>query len=175
VKARGDPAYRVAARFSSGERGHMLFARGFLQRTSRGVLMVHAADRHTRHWSTLAVAVATAFGASACAFHRGAQANLTSTITEAEIDSVHALSAYDAVKKLRPQFLVSRGRMSIDPKEPPALPNVYVDNQYYGDITELRNISAATIELIKFYSASEAQYAFGRGNMAGAINILTKH
>jgi hypothetical protein len=39
----------------------------------------------------------------------------------------------------------------------------------------LPNIAASSIESIEFYTASEAQYAFGRGNMAGAINILTEH
>jgi hypothetical protein len=120
--------------------------------------------------------VAAAFGASACVFHRATKTGTDrTTISAAEIDSVHAISAYDAVRKLRPQFLVSRGRLSADPKEPPALPNVYVDNMYYGDISVLPNISAASIESIRFYNASEAQYVFGRGNMAGAINILTKH
>ena len=65
--------------------------------------------------------------------------------------------------------------MSVDPNQPPAQPNVYVDNMYYGDITTLRTIGASEIESIKFYSASEAQYTFGRGNMAGVISIQTRH
>jgi hypothetical protein len=111
---------------------------------------------------------------SAC-FHRVGTGGETSMITQVEIDSVHAASAYDAVRKLRPLFLTVQGRMSVDPKQPPAQPNVYVDNMYYGDITTLRTIGASEIESIKFYSASEAQYAFGRGNMAGVISIQTKH
>jgi hypothetical protein len=123
----------------------------------------------------LVFVAAFTFAASACVFHRATKGRDRATITEAEIDSVHATSAYDAVRRLGPQFLVSRGRLSADPKEPPALPNVYVDNMYYGDISALRNIAGATIESIKFYNASEAQYAFGRGNMAGVISIVTKH
>jgi hypothetical protein len=119
--------------------------------------------------------MAAALGASACAFHHSGAAVDNNAITEAEIDSVHATSAYDAVRKLRPRFLEPRGRMSLDPQAPPAQPNVYVDNQYYGDISSLRTISAAVVEVIKFYNASEAQYAFGRGNMAGVISVLTKH
>ncbi|HEY2379225.1 MAG TPA: hypothetical protein VGH98_24805 [Gemmatimonadaceae bacterium] len=137
--------------------------------------MSHPFGQRARRCRYCLLIIGITLGAGGCAFHRGGTSIDKSWISEAEIDSVHATSAYDAIRKLRPQFLEPRGRMSVDPHEPPALPNVYVDNQYYGDITELRNISAATIEVIKFYSASEAQYAFGRGNMAGAINILTKH
>ena len=132
-----------------------------------------ALDRAHR-LTCLVLAASLALG-SAC-FHRVAgMPDDTSAITQAEIDSVHAMSAYDAVRKLRPLFLTIRGRMSVDPKQPAPQPNVYVDNMYFGDITSLRTIEASVIDSIKFYSASEAQYAFGRGNMAGVISILTKH
>jgi hypothetical protein len=98
-------------------------------------------------------------------------------ITEAEIDSLHAPNAYEVVKRLRPQFLESHGPVTLDPRQPvtTALPNVYVDNQFYGNATVLRDISATIIASITFYSASEAQYAFGRGNASGVIGIITKH
>ena len=96
------------------------------------------------------------------------------TITEAEIDSAHVSTAYDVIHKLRPQFLVSRGKLSLDPKVPPALPRVYVDDQFYGDATTLRGIPAGTIESIRSYSGSEAQYKYGHDNAAGVIAITTK-
>jgi hypothetical protein len=118
-----------------------------------------------------------ALATSACAFHRSEPDTGPSrtAITEAEIDSVHAVNADEVIRKLRPQFLRSRGRLSLDSREPPALPNVYVDKMYYGDVTVLRDIAAATIASIQFYNAAEAQYAFGRGNTAGVIAITTKH
>jgi hypothetical protein len=117
-------------------------------------------------------------GPTACAMHQaapsagGADADV---ISEAEIDSSHAFNAYEVVHKLRPRFLVSRGKLSLDPSVPPALPNVYVDLMYYGDVSALRGISTASLESIRFYSPAEAQYAFGRGNMAGVIGVTTKH
>jgi len=99
----------------------------------------------------------------------------TKTITEAEIDSVHALNAFEAVSRLRPLSLTGRGKLSAQPGTPIAMPNVYIDNQLYGDVSVLRAISATTIDSIKLYNASEAQYKFGRGNEAGAIAIFTKH
>lgn len=116
----------------------------------------------------------TALTAAACVRHTEAGALYdASIITEDEIDSSHAINALEAVRKLRPMFLVSRGELHFG--GPNELPNVYVDNQFYGDVTTLRGISAASIETIKFYTGSEAQFKFGRGNAAGVIGIFTKH
>ncbi|HKW48811.1 MAG TPA: Plug domain-containing protein [Gemmatimonadaceae bacterium] len=137
--------------------------------------MSHVARDRANRRACLFLAACLTLGSVRCFHPVGTAGSETSAITEAEIDSVHAASAYDAVRKLRPLFLTVRGKMSVDPQQPAAQPNVYVDNMYYGDISTLRTIEASMIESIKFYSASEAQYAFGRGNMAGVIAILTKH
>ena len=121
------------------------------------------------------VALATAV-ASACGVHQSESAGpATMTISQEEIDSCHAVSAYEAVDRLRPLFLAGHGKLSVGPGTPVAMPNVYVDNQFYGDVSALHNISAASIESIRLYSASDAQYKFGRGNEAGVIGIITKH
>lgn len=136
-------------------------------------------DRVQRSRVLATTLVACLLTTAACALHHSdptAGAGRTS-ITEAEIDSLHAPNAYEVVKRLRPQFLMSHGPVTLDPRQPAttALPNVYVDNQYYGDATVLTTISATAIATITFYSASEAQYAFGRGNASGVIGIVTKH
>jgi hypothetical protein len=122
---------------------------------------------------TLGVASALA----ACASHRAAEQQFgdATTITEAEIDSSHLATAYDVIHKLRPQFLVGRGKLTLDPSVPAALPRVYVDDQFYGQATELRGILTGSIESIRFYSASAAQYKYGHDNAAGVIAITTKH
>ncbi len=97
------------------------------------------------------------------------------TITEDEIGASHVFNAYEAVFKLRNEFLTSRGKLSLDPTIPPALPNVYVDRQFYGDVTSLKGIPAGTIESISFIGSSDSQYKYGRGNMAGVIDVVTKH
>jgi hypothetical protein len=128
-------------------------------------------DRSRRALATVALILAPA-----CAMHRtDIDHGDRTVITGDQIDSVHAMNAFEAVDRLRPVFLTSRGKVSLQPGTVPALPNVYVDNQFYGDASVLRTISAAMIESIKFYSAAEAQFKFGRGNEAGVIGITTKH
>lgn len=96
------------------------------------------------------------------------------TITEAEVDSAHAVTAYELIYKLRPQFLQGRGKLSLDPRVPTATPRVYVDEQYYGEISSLRAILADVIGSVHFYTGSDAQYKFGHDNAAGVIAIITK-
>jgi hypothetical protein len=139
--------------------------------------MKYSGLRRAATTAGLVVTVAAILASQACRMHRNDPLSGidTSVITENEIDSVHAFNAYDAVYRLRPRFLASRGKVSLDPSVPPALPNVYVDEMFYGDVTTLRGIAASSIESIKFYDVGSAQYKFGRGNMAGVIGITTKH
>ena len=128
-------------------------------------------------WAIRVGLTAALLGSAACVAPRNDPVSLadSSVITELEIDSCHAFNAYEAVYKLRPRFLASRGKLSLDPTVPPAFPNVYVDDMFYGDVTTLRGISTGSVESIRFYEAAEAQYKFGHGNMAGVIAIATKH
>ena len=128
------------------------------------------------HVITLVVALAGAGALAACVQHPSTGAPASGTIiTEAEIDSAHVSTAYDVIQKLRPNFLISRGKLSLDPAAAPSLPRVYVDDQFYGDASTLRGILAGTIESIRYYSAGDAQYKYGHDNAAGVIAITTKH
>lgn len=139
--------------------------------------MKHFASSRDVRSAGLALTAAAILLLSGCvlASHSASETVDTSVITENEIDSVHAFNALEAISKLRPRFLVSRGKVSLDPKVPPALPNVYIDNMFYGDVTTLRGIATGSIDSIRFFDAANAQYKFGAGNMAGVIDIFTKH
>ena len=114
-------------------------------------------------------------GAGACT-HAANNAPSTSTdiILADEIARSRAVSAYDAVAKLRHNFLSDRGPTSIVDKSAPRLPNVYLDGMPYGEIASLNNIPAQQIASIRLYRAGEAQYKFGSDNPAGVIEVTTK-
>ncbi len=114
---------------------------------------------------------------AACASHTSSQAGVPdgNIITSAEIDSSHLSTAYDVIHKLRPQYLMSRGKLSLDPTVPAALPRVYVDDQFYGDASTLRGLLTGSLESIRYLSSSSAQYKYGHDNAAGVIAIVTKH
>ncbi|GJG88154.1 hypothetical protein tb265_33350 [Gemmatimonadetes bacterium T265] len=138
--------------------------------------------RIARRGAVLAVAIA--LGLAGCAGHtasRQAPQVDRNTITTNEIASANVATAYDLIRKLRPQFLVGRGQLTLDPSRAASTapgsssPRVYVDEQLYGDVTTLRGIVTGAIESVRFYSGSSAQQKYGHDNAAGVIAIVTKH
>ncbi|HWE42384.1 MAG TPA: hypothetical protein VG432_07760, partial [Gemmatimonadaceae bacterium] len=122
------------------------------------------------HW----MGVVIPFVLIGCAAHyspRGAyDANL---ITEDEIVASHAASAYDAIHKLRANFLSNRGKLTFYGEASP-MPTVYVDEQRYGDISILTTIPAAVIATIRLYRSWDATTRYGTNNMGGVIAITTR-
>ncbi len=82
-----------------------------------------------------------------------------------------ASDAYDLIRKLRPQWLRSRAHRSshFNGTAPQAM--VYVNDNRYGDIDSLREISAEQIKEVRFMNAGEAAIRFGLNLAGGAILI----
>lgn len=111
--------------------------------------------------------------ASACAQAKSEQMEYNaSVITEQEIVASGAQTAYDAIKKLRGNFLATRGRTSL--VEAPPEPNVYVDENFFGPVASLKSIPAQQIGSIRMYRPWEVQTKYGTNNLGGVISIYTK-
>ncbi len=95
-------------------------------------------------------------------------------ITEAAIQRVHAVNAYDAIVKIRANFLSYRGKTSLLGTSQPD-PTVYLDDVLYGAMSTLRTIPAEQVASIRLYRAGQASTKFGAGNMGGVIEVDTKH
>ena len=95
------------------------------------------------------------------------------TITEQEIATSSAVNAYEAVQRLRGNFLSNRGKTTILGKSS-ALPIVYLDGVRYGEVQSLRNISASQVQAIRLYRAYDAQQKYGNDLTGGVIEVTTK-
>ncbi|HJQ11812.1 MAG TPA: hypothetical protein VJ840_12365 [Gemmatimonadaceae bacterium] len=95
-------------------------------------------------------------------------------ITEEEIDASRSQTAYDAIKKLRANFLSYRGETSFNRNESRPYPTVYLDDQEFGPIASLRTIPASTVATIRLYRSWEATTKFGASNVGGVIAITTR-
>ena len=123
------------------------------------------------------VALLACAGALACGPSRsgsGSAGRSPQLITEREIDDANAVTAYDAVLKLRANFLSDRGPTSILNASSPREPNIYLDGVMYGPVASLRNIPASTVATIRLYRAWEATTKFGAQNVAGVIEVISK-
>jgi hypothetical protein len=97
-------------------------------------------------------------------------------ITQEEIIATDLPTAYEIVQRLHPQWLRSRGQVTIGvEEEPPATvgPVVYVNSSRRGDIEELRSIMATNIREIVYYNGRDASLRFGSGHGAGVIQVIT--
>ncbi|MEX0909241.1 MAG: hypothetical protein WDZ58_05690 [Gemmatimonadaceae bacterium] len=77
-------------------------------------------------------------------------------------------TALDAVRMLRPAWLVKRGPQSVSYE---ADIWVYLGRARMGGIEALREISAGTVAWLEFLSPAAANYRFGAGHPHGAIVV----
>ena len=104
--------------------------------------------------------------------HQAASRN-RSVITETEIKESSARDAYHAVQLLRPDWLRSRGSVSMrDPTPPQVI--AYVDGQRYGGVSSLEQFRVGSFKEIRFYTASEATSRWGTGHSGGVVYLTTR-
>ncbi len=125
--------------------------------------------------SRIAIVAAALIGLAGCGPHAThAAAQNRNLITADEIERSNASNAMEAVERLRPAFLRTRGAQSIRNAEPPT-PIVYVDGMRYGTLQTLSTIPAISIFSIEYMNAIDASQRFGMGHEGGAIVINTRH
>lgn len=126
--------------------------------------------------STKSLYVVTLAAVIACA-SAGATGNGTYrdpvAISEQEIAASNESNAFDVVQRLRPMFLKTRGRSTINAGRS-EYASVFVDGAYYGQLNSLRNLIPNQIHEIRYLSGPESAGKYGLGYGSGAIEIRTK-
>ena len=123
--------------------------------------------------AALALVIACASGGGPGGPTTGRRASL---LTAVEIADAHAdvNTAYDAVARLRPNWLVAHGAMSSNPTATDVA-MVFVDGQHVGDTGALRSIQAYQVAVIEYFDVTQAGARFGiRAGAGGAIEVRMK-
>jgi hypothetical protein len=100
-----------------------------------------------------------------------------SVLTAEEIESAHAdaTTLYDAIARLRPNWLAAKGVTSGYYNADTQYAMVYLDGQQYGALNTLRNIQAYNVGMIRYYDVTQAGARFGiKGGSSGVIEVLSK-
>ena len=127
------------------------------------------------------VVAAAVLGCASGGYNQGTLANAptsrkSNVLTLEEVSAAHAdvATAYDAVARLRPNWLASHGVTStVANGGGTEYATVYVDGQPYGDITSLRNIPAYHVGEFRYYNMTEAGAKFGlRAGSSGVIDVI---
>jgi hypothetical protein len=93
-------------------------------------------------------------------------------ITAEEIASRQSQTLYDAVRALRPAWLMRRGPTTLMPQNEGAL-IVYVDGHRFGSAESLRQFVPNGVQSVRYFSPSDAEARFGPGHLHGAIEVIT--
>lgn len=113
---------------------------------------------------------------SACASGSGSGggggARGSGDITREDLATLSSFSAFQIVRRLRPQWLRSRGTANLEGAS--ILPVVFVDRSRRGEIRELELIAADDVERIRYLSSRDATTRYGTGFLGGIIEVISR-
>ena len=87
------------------------------------------------------------------------------TITREQIESLHVTNAYEAVVRLRSNWLRSNTFNA------PVL--AYIDDVRFGDVDRLREVPIDDVEYIRYFTATAASARWGVGHAGGVVMVST--
>jgi hypothetical protein len=123
------------------------------------------------------VGVAVVMGCATSGTSGTSPRRASNILSSTEIVAAHAdvNTAYDAVARLRPNWLAAHGVTSGQSNGAGTeYAIVFLDGQQYGDLNSLRNIPAFQVNSIRYYNITEAGGRFGiRGGSSGVIEVTT--
>lgn len=113
------------------------------------------------------------FAAVSCVHPGTAGGSDRSLITEEEILSINATTAYDVIARLRAEYLRNRGPTSLLlPSR--SQPTVFLNDQLYGSIDMLKEVRSTDLAAIRFYDGPDAITKFGSQYSGGVIQLVTR-
>lgn len=120
-------------------------------------------------WIALATAAACGRSTPRDAHEPRPDANL---ITAEELAGSSSRTLYDAVRNLRPAWMMRSRPTALLPRNQAELV-VYLDGTRFGSIESLRQFSTRGIASVRYFSPSNAEAHFGPGHQLGAIQITS--
>ena len=93
-------------------------------------------------------------------------------ITREQLASLEVISVYDAIQRLQPTWLQSRGTVSLAGGR--AEPRVHINDSRSAELVDLRSMSIDGVDSIRWFSAADATTLFGTGYPGGLIEVRTR-
>jgi len=91
-------------------------------------------------------------------------------LTHDQMVATNSVSIFDALEKLRPEWMTSRGPTSVTDATP-TMPSVFMNGQLLGRVEVLRDIRVQDVGEARFWSAGQASARFGMGHPRGVIEL----
>ena len=95
------------------------------------------------------------------------------TLTAEQLATANSDNLYDAINRLHPDWLTSRGPSSVTDATPTSV-DVYMGGTMLGKADVLRGMRLSDVTLIQYWDAGQASARFGMGHPRGVIDITRK-
>ena len=94
-------------------------------------------------------------------------------LTQAQLSATNYQNLYEAIEKLRPDWLSSRGPTSVTDATP-SLPSVFMNGTLLGKSETLRNMGVTDVTEVRYWEAGPASARFGMGHPRGVIELTRR-
>jgi hypothetical protein len=94
-------------------------------------------------------------------------------LTQTDLEKASSDNLYDAISKLRPEWLSSRGATSVTDATPTSV-SVFMNGNMMGKADALRQMTVVEVAEIRYWDAAQASARFGMGHPRGVLEIIRK-
>jgi hypothetical protein len=129
--------------------------------------------RRNRGFAALAFALALTIAGCASSGATRPRSGAGTTLTQEQLERANSDNLFDAIMKLRPEWLTSRGPTSVTDPTPTAV-DVYMNGSMLGKADYLRQVRLLDVTEVKYWDAGSASARFGMGHPRGVIEITRK-
>lgn len=103
----------------------------------------------------------------------GTERQSRSVLTQAQLAATNYQNLYEAIEKLRPDWLTSRGPVSVTDVTP-SVPSVFMNGTLLGKSDVLRGMGVTDVTEVRYWEAGPASARFGMGHPRGVIEITRR-
>jgi hypothetical protein len=100
----------------------------------------------------------------------GANRGTRNTLTQEQLATTNTTNLYEAIEKLRPDWLTSRGPVSVT-NTAPSVPSVYMNGTMLGKADYLREMRVLDVTEVRYWEPGPASARFGMGHPRGVIEL----
>jgi hypothetical protein len=116
--------------------------------------------------------ICVAVGCASTAPGRNSRGN-SAQITESELAATNSDNLYDAIVKLRPDWLTTRGPKSVTDMTLSSV-DVVMNGTTVGNVDYLREVRLLDVSGVRFWNAGQAATRFGMGHPRGVIELIRR-
>ena len=94
-------------------------------------------------------------------------------LTREQLAAANTANLYEAISKVRPEWLSSRGPTSVTNSTPTSV-DVFMNGSMLGKAEYMKEVGVLDVTAVRYWDAASASARFGMGHPRGVIEIVTK-